>query len=91
MMEAWLNIAIAVAVLIILILMWRKGYRKQVRQILLALVTQAEKAWGSGTGPIKFSDVYGRLPVIVTLLFSQSDISDMIEDAVAEMKKLLAV
>lgn len=88
-MNLIVNIAIVLVALISLIWMWKKGYRKQVREILLILVIQAEKAWGSGTGAIKFSEVYNKLPTIVTLLFSKNDIEQMINDAVEQMKKYI--
>lgn len=75
--------------IIVLIAMWKKGYKKQVKEILLVLVIQAEKAWGSGTGAVKFSYVYSRLPVIITILFTKNDIEQMINDAVEQMKKYI--
>jgi len=68
------NILIVLIAIFSLIWLWRKGYRKQVREILLILVIQAEKAWGRGTGAVKFSEVYNKLPTIVTLLFTRNDI-----------------
>ena len=76
-------------VIISLIWMWKNGYRKQVREMLLILVIQAEKAWGRGTGAVKFSEVYNKLPTIVTLLFSKNDIEQMINDAVEQMKRYI--
>ena len=69
--------------------MWKNGYRKQVREMLLILVIQAEKAWGRGTGAVKFSDVYNKLPTIVTLLFTRNEIEQMINDAVEQMKRYI--
>ena len=69
--------------------MWKNGYRKQVREMLLILVIQAEKAWGSGTGAVKFSDVYNKLPTIVTLLFTRNEIEQMINEAVEQMKRYI--
>ena len=83
------NIAIVLIAIFSLIWLWRKGYRKQVREILLILVIQAEKAWGSGTGAVKFSEVYNKLPTIVTLLFTRNDIEQMINDAVEQMKRYI--
>ena len=88
-MNLIVNIAIVLVAIISLIWMWKKGYRKQVREILLILVIQAEKAWGSGTGAVKFSEVYNKLPIIVTLLFTRNDIEQMINDAVEQMKKYI--
>ena len=80
---------IVIALILLLIAMWKKGYKKQVKEILLVLVIQAEKAWGSGTGAVKFSEVYNKLPTIVTLLFTRNDIEQMINDAVEQMKKYI--
>ena len=80
---------IVIALILLLIAMWKKGYKKQVKEILLVLVIQAEKAWGSGTGAVKFSEVYNKLPTIVTLLFTRNDIEQMINDAVEQMKRYI--
>ena len=88
-MNLIVNIAIVLIAIFSLIWLWKKGYRKQVREILLILVIQAEKAWGSGTGAVKFSEVYNKLPTIVTLLFTRNDIEQMINDAVEQMKRYI--
>lgn len=88
-MNLIVNTVIVIALILLLIAMWKKGYKKQVKEILLVLVIQAEKAWGSGTGAVKFSYVYSRLPVIVTILFSKSDIEKMINDTVEHMKEYI--
>ena len=80
---------IVIALILLLIAMWKKGYKNQVKEILLVLVIQAEKAWGSGTGAVKFSEVYNKLPTIVTLLFTRNDIEQMINDAVEQMKRYI--
>lgn len=68
-------------------------YRKVAKQIMLSLVVAAEEKFGGGTGKIKFSYVvdrlYEKLPVIVQILFSEKDIANMIEEAVAKMKEFL--
>ena len=88
-MNLIVNICVSVVFVAALILLWRKGYKKQVKEILLVLVIQAEKAWGSGTGIIKFSDVYNKLPTIVTILFTKREIETMINDTVSYMKQYL--
>ena len=88
-MNLIVNTAIVLIAIFSLIWLWRKGYRKQVREILLILVIQAEKAWGSGTGAVKFSEVYNKLPTIVTLLFTRNDIEQMINDSVEQMKRYI--
>lgn len=78
-----------IALITVLIAMWKKGYKKQVKEILLLLVIQAEKTWGSGTGAVKFSQVYNKLPTIVTVLFTKNDIEQMINEAVEHMKNYI--
>ena len=72
-----------------LVFIWKLGYKKQANKALLIFVIQAEKAWGSKTGKIKFAEVYSRLPIGVKLLFSQDEISEMIESAVELMKSYI--
>ena len=88
-MNLIVNIAIVLVAIISLIWMWKKGYRKQVREMLLILVIQAEKSWGRGTGAVKFSQVYNKLPTIVTLLFTRNDIEQMINESVEQMKRYI--
>ena len=88
-MNLIVNICIVVVFVVALIFLWKRGYKKQVKQILLVLVIQAEKAWGSGTGAVKFSQVYSQLPTIITIFFSKSEIEQMINETVEYMKKYL--
>lgn len=88
-MNLIVNIVIVVFFLALIVFLWKRGYRKQVKQILLVLVIQAEKVWGSGTGAVKFSQVYSQLPTIITLLFSKSEIEIMINETVEYMKSYL--
>ncbi len=89
MKEIFINITILTLFFSFLIFIWKCGYKKQAHKALLIFVIQAEKAWGKGTGKIKFAEVYSRLPILVKLLFSQDEISEMIESAVIFMKKQL--
>lgn len=72
----------------------RVGYKKQVKQMLLYLVTKAEKEFGGGTGQIKFAAVvswiYERLPAIARLFLTADTIGKLIETAVTKMKEYLA-
>lgn len=59
----------------------------------LYAVTKAEETWGSNTGRIKFAEVYTYLAKqypIVTFLFTEKQISQIIEDALTQMKEILA-
>lgn len=69
----------------------KRGETKILKQILFNLVTQAEKQFGSGTGSLKYAAVadwiYQRIPAVLKLLFTSSDIEKMIEAALEEAKK----
>lgn len=73
--------------------LWYKGYRGTVRKIIYALVIQAEKTLGNGTGEFKYALVtgwvYERLPLILRALISEKEIDEMIEWAVEQMKQSL--
>ena len=64
----------------------------RIRAWLLYVVIQAEKDWGSGTGPIKLSQVYGmfvaRYPFIKTFI-SLETFDKLVDSALDEMRELL--
>ncbi|MDD2459247.1 MAG: hypothetical protein PHQ83_12155 [Eubacteriales bacterium] len=82
------------AVAVLLFVLARFGYKRQVSEILFYLVVLAEKQFGGGTGEIKFAAVtawiYERIPIALRLLFTQQEISNLIELAVTRMKEYLA-
>ena len=80
-------IVIAVAILI-----W-KNKRGLLYKAALYAVSKAEEAWGSDTGKIKFAEVYTYIKKeypIVTFFFTEKQLTDIIETALEEMKKILA-
>ena len=94
--QNWLPIVaiiVALLVILVLVLLWRNGYKEQVAQILLYLVTQAEMQFGGGTGTLKFAAVstwiYEKLPWFIKIFFSKTQIDLMIEEAVTAMKGYL--
>lgn len=80
--------------LIALFVLIKLGYEKQVKQMLLALVSKAEQIYGGGTGQLKFSAVaqwvWERLPSVARMFITASDLEKWINEAVEEMKKYLA-
>ena len=82
------------AVAVLLFVLAKLGYKRQVSEILFYLVVLAEKQFGGGTGEIKFAAVtawiYERVPIALRLLFTQQEISNLIELAVTRMKDYLA-
>lgn len=85
-------ITIAFFIMLIIFLL-RLGKKETVRKIILSLVVKAEKRLGSGTGGLKYAmvveELYGVLPAVVRMLFTQSDIDEMIESGVKTLKEYL--
>ena len=87
----WDSVLVIVAFLAVVVVLIKRGETKILKQILFNLVTQAEKQFGSGTGSLKYAAVadwiYQRIPAVLKLLFTSSDIEKMIEAALDEAKK----
>ena len=87
----WDSVLVVVAFLALVVVLIKRGETKIMKQILFNLVTQAEKQFGSGTGSLKYAAVadwiYQRIPAVLKLLFTSSDIEKMIEAALEEAKK----
>ena len=87
----WDSVLVVVAFLAVVVVLIKRGETKILNQILFNLVTQAEKQFGSGTGSLKYAAVadwiYQRIPAVLKLLFTSSDIEKMIEAALEEAKK----
>ena len=88
------NIVGILIVLLALTLLYRIGHKATVKKLILGLVVRAEKKLGSGTGELKYAEVvvelYERLPTILRWLFTEKDIDQFIEEAVAKLKDVLA-
>ena len=87
----WDSVLVIVAFLAVVVVLIKSGETKNLKQILFNLVTQAEKQFGSGTGSLKYAAVadwiYQRIPAVLKLLFTSSDIEKMIDAALEEAKK----
>jgi len=87
----WDSVLVVVAFLAVAVVLIKRGETKILKQILFNLVTQAEKQFGSGTGSLKYAAVadwiYQRIPAVLKLLFTSSDIEKMIEATLEEAKK----
>lgn len=87
----WDSVLVIVAFLAVVVVLIKRGETKILKQILFNLVTQAEKQFGSGTGSLKYAAVadwiYQRIPAVLKLLFTSSDIEKMIEAVLEEAKK----
>lgn len=87
----WDSVLVVVAFLALVVALIKRDETKILKQILFNLVTQAEKQFGSGTGSLKYAAaadwIYQRIPAVLKLLFTSSDIEKMIEAALEEAKK----
>lgn len=87
----WDSVLVVLTFLVLVVVLIKRGETKILKQILFNLVTQAEKQFGSGTGSLKYAAVadwiYQRIPAVLKLLFTSSDIEKMIEAALEEAKK----
>jgi len=88
------SIIVVVIAIIGLLVLYKLGKKDTVKKIVLALVVQAEKTLGSGTGELKYAMVidamYNKLPFILRLLFTKKEMDTFIEEAVSKMKDILS-
>jgi hypothetical protein len=70
----------------------QKQARSMLEQMLPSLVTEAEKAFGSGAGALKMSfvleKVYARLPDSCKMLFTSDQLGAMVDKALGIAKEL---
>lgn len=87
------SILVVLFILVGLLFLYKRGKKEFVRQVVLSLVVQAEKALGSGTGELKYAmvveNIYKKLPFILTLLISKKELDRLIEDGVQYLKDYL--
>lgn len=88
------SIIVVVIAIIGLLVFYKLGKKDTVKKIVLALVVQAEKTLGSGTGELKYAMVidaiYNKLPFILRFLFNKKELDAFIEESVSKMKELLS-
>lgn len=69
---------------------YRKDYNI-VKKMIFSLVTEAEKAYGGGTGVLKLASVitaiYPKLPKLFKVLVTEKKLVQIIEDVLSEAKK----
>lgn len=67
-----------------------KGNKTVVMKMLFSLVTEAEKAYGAGTGALKLSavltELYPKLPAMIKALVSEEQLTGWIEEALTAAK-----
>lgn len=87
------SILVVLLFVIGLLFIYKRGKKDFVRNVVLSLVVQAEKALGSGTGELKYAmvveNVYKVLPYILRLLISEKELDNIIENSVKYLKEYL--
>lgn len=87
------SILVALLLIIGLLFLYKRGKKEFVRQVVLSLVVQAEKALGSGTGELKYAmvveELYKTLPLVLTMLISKKELDNLIEGSVQYLKEYL--
>jgi hypothetical protein len=87
------SILVVLLFVIGLLFFYKRGKKEFVRQVVLSLVVQAEKALGGGTGELKYAmvveELYKALPLILTMLISKKELDNMIEGSVQYLKEYL--
>lgn len=83
-----LLIALAVAAMAFAVF---KGNKSVVMSMLEALVTEAEKQYGGGTGPLKLASVidiiYPKLPTIIKMFITDKRLKKWVDDALVIAKE----
>lgn len=87
----WDSVLLVGVVIAIIIYLIKTGQTKILKQIAVKFVTDAEGECGAGTGVIKLSEVvakmYGYLPNVVRVLFTEKQLVKIAESVLSEAKK----
>ena len=87
-------LCIVVVIIVIALIAYIYRYRKDIlKKAAMYAVASAEKAWGSKTGQIKFSETYTYLKKnypFITFFLSEKQLSTIIEDALVNLKQIIA-
>lgn len=84
-------IVAAIAIALVLYIYFNK--KEMLYKAALYAVAKAEEEWGSGTGRIKFAEVYTYIKKefpILTMFFTEAQLTIIIENALIDLKEILA-
>lgn len=89
-----ITIAILLAIVAVIVFLAVRGKKDIIFKMLYALVDEAEKQFGSGTGKMKFAyvveKIYSMLPSFFKFFITYSTLEKWIEKALAEVKEYWA-
>jgi hypothetical protein len=87
----WDSVLVVIAVILCVIVLYRRGEIALLKNLLFTLVVRAEREFGSGTGELKKAAVidwvYERLPKIVVLIITRRMIEQLLEAALTYAKQ----
>lgn len=87
----WDVILFVIILLVVLVYLWFRGGKSVVFKMLYAMVTEAEKEYGNGTGALKLASVidkiYLKLPMVVRLFVTADTLQKWVETVLEEAKK----
>lgn len=87
----WDIILFVIVLLVVLVYLWLRGGKSVVFKMLYAMVTEAEKEYGDGTGALKLASViekiYLKLPMMVRLFVTADTLQKWVETVLQEAKK----
>ena len=87
----WDFLALIAAAIAALVYFTFKGNKSVVMKMLYALVTEAEKAYGSGTGALKLAtviaEIYPKLPPMIKMFITEKTLTKWVEDALEKAKE----
>ena len=90
-LENWDFLLLIAAALASVVYFAFKGNKSVVMKMLYALVTEAEKEYGAGTGALKLAAViavvYPKLPAMIKLFITEATLTKWVEDALATAKE----
>lgn len=86
----WDSVIVVLVFIVFIVFLIIKGEKNIVYKIAFALVTEAEKQYGGGTGKFKQSAVinwvYERLPAVIKIFISAATLGKWVDDVVEQAK-----
>ena len=90
MAAQWDSILLILCTCLILGVLYFRGQKKIVYKILYALITEAEKQFGGGTGELKqayvIEKIYNALPAVLKSVISAERLGKWVDDALIKAK-----
>lgn len=88
----WDSVLLILVVIAAIIYICFRGGKSVVFKMLYAMVTEAEKTYGGGTGSLKLATVienlYPKLPIVVRLFVTANTLQNWVETVLTEAKSI---